>query len=1319
MGLFDFLKPKASETSQTSRGIGINLLPKALVGAGTAVLSAATGKRPEPEPLPAPKTVSPEDATNLIGLIDNKTLATANPNIIAEAVVNAGKSVAEQYNEPIDYQQPFVKRLLQPAKQAVSEVGGTLISQAQNVANIGLNKLGYQSTPFTPEGQQQAFDRFLEKYAPERLIDLQMKRLVAGEQPTVRNVTKLTTQIGEAIPLASTAIQSLRIIPAVQKMSSAGEAGVYATQFLENLVTQAAISAQISVGEGKPSEFPKWMLTNASFLLPTSTYGGLAIQTMASYLGNVALGHDSWEAVSNTVLGLAGAATQRKHILTELQNIRVGNMSRAMRNLIAGEMNPKVPQQVKEAAIDEAARLRAFYEQNPQDMKGLYDMTLSAEKRVLKLAQQQTTAKTGETRLIGLTGGKENLLPRDGAPKQPGPQEPPLIPKQEAMNMATDIVQEHRALTRNMRSKAEFGPEYEGAEINTEAAIDLIKNRETRGIIETLTGKKGYKAVTELDSAGLHEIVREALTIADPGSRAYQRLQKIKSTLRDDIDDDYFSESLQRAVDQRRGIIRPEKKRFTPDDLIEELQAMEKSGFVTMNSEISDGVTVKSLIDSLQNKTEISPREIPAAETEQLPSYDESLTRIRQAEQDIQAQTIPQRIASLQNRTAELATRWSTPKEAPAGPLKNLLQETERLRTAKPKSKSQAESLDNIIAKQPTPVREKVHILDSLATPSKVMEKMRYGEEAALIRIQYDKYLNELQNQLEHIGNWAKIAGEDADSSQLMFQYLNGDVGINALSEEQAKVAKDIRIYLNTWADLLGLPHDKRIENYITHIFDGKAEPEFDEDAARIMAQTTAKSVFDPFLSKRYNKEGYLEDAWSALEAYVKRATRKFYMDPALDIVSAKSNKMELTQYDFTKKYLDQLNMRPSDLDTLTDNFIKTFFTTKLGARPTMIITRTARRIQSRGLLALNIASVLKNMTQLTNSYAVLGEKYMLNGFIKAAKYMASSQRNERIDALLRESFVQDRHLHPVKQAMQKIDKVLYSVWDLTEKINRIPTYFGAEAKYLEMHPEATAEEVHQYAARIVRDTQFSFDPVDMPIAIRGDIGRTIFQLSTYPIKQTEFLAHLIRNREFKALTRYMLGTIVILGTVGKFLGLEWRDFVPGIRFLEEGFLPPVLRPAVDVGKAALNTRDEYGKKREPQGILGTPMRIFEDKDVRRDMWYFFPAGSQARKTITGLKAISEGEVRSNTGKTRRYSVSKTPWNTLRAIIFGPSGTKEGREWLDEYLGRTKHDLSLQSVIKYIRGNKAQQKNKLLNDIDMLKLGDLDIDLNFDLDFKL
>lgn len=548
-------------------------------------------------------------------------------------------------------------------------------------------------------------------------------------------------------------------------------------------------------------------------------------------------------------------------------------------------------------------------------------------------------------------------------------------------------------------------------------------------------------------------------------------------------------------------------------------------------------------------------------------------------------------------------------------------------------------------------VKNKVGILDKLRTPDRVLAKMGLKNEADQIRASWDNYLEQLPKEINKITDWSKRV--DPEANERIFDFLDGKK-IN-LAPNELQVATEIKDYLKSWADKLGLQPEHRISNYITHIFEkGTIEKEFqvDPELEAIMRTKVAKSVYDPFLQARKDAPEYVRDVWRALDAYTKRATRKFNMDPILKKVGDMAEGMETSQYNYLKKYIDRINLRPTDLDNEIDTSIKQVIGYKFGQRPVTVLTQKMRQATYRGLLGLNVQSALRNLTQGTNTYAELGERYTLTGYIKLIKNWNTGEL-EKV-GVLKDSFIQDRTISAVKSFWQKADKVLFFMFEQAEKINRGAAYFGAKTKG--MNQGMTEEKAIEYAKNVVRKTQFVFGQVDSPQIFQSDIAKTLLQFQSYTVKQVEFLGEKVMAKDIAAVTRYALSNLVIYLTVGKALGWDITDMLPSVRI----GTPPTLQLLQGMAEVALKTPDKYGQPPDPNFFK----RLIENQNIQKGVINYIPGGSQIKRSIEGIGAGNRGYSETPSGNVR-FPIPQTTGNRIKTAVFGQYASPEAKEYFD------------------------------------------------------
>lgn len=553
---------------------------------------------------------------------------------------------------------------------------------------------------------------------------------------------------------------------------------------------------------------------------------------------------------------------------------------------------------------------------------------------------------------------------------------------------------------------------------------------------------------------------------------------------------------------------------------------------------------------------------------------------------------------------------------------------------------------------------KKVNLIDYFRTPQKVLEKIGLGKEADMLLKGNNDYLDELPKEIDKVTKWWKRVGESKESSQKIFQYLDGRRTLDTLSQSEQSVSKEIKQYLSDWADRLKLPKSKRVSNYITHIFEQDfIKKDFDPAIAKLITDKPAGSVYDPFVQQRLGKNGYVEDVFRALDAYVKRGVRKANMDPALEALKKASDGFQpLENMKYLTKLTGGINMRPTNVDNLIDNTLKQMSAIgyKLGTRPFTQISKNARQMVYRGTLGANVGSAVRNLTQGVNTFSELGTKWTLKGYSDMLKNWNADELAK--SGVLRDSFVQDRTLSATKKAVEKLDKGLFYLFENVEKINRGAAYYGAKSRALSKG--LNESEAIKQGVEAARKTQFTFGSVDTPVALQSDIAKTLLQFQSFNIKQAEFLAGKIKNKEWAGLARYIGANLLIISTIGQLIGLDYTDAVPfyGVLTGESKIgQTPAVKAAEDIYGAAVGTPDKYGN------IEPNVLKRFETV-AKNDLPAFVPGGVQAKKTFQGLQSVSKSGSYNDNGKLQ-YAIPNTAGNTVRSALFGKSNLPEAQSY--------------------------------------------------------
>ncbi len=556
------------------------------------------------------------------------------------------------------------------------------------------------------------------------------------------------------------------------------------------------------------------------------------------------------------------------------------------------------------------------------------------------------------------------------------------------------------------------------------------------------------------------------------------------------------------------------------------------------------------------------------------------------------------------------------------------------------------DAVDEAVIHGSYPLNRKVGILDYLRTPERVLQKIGLGNEAKALREADHAYKQQLPKEIDRITKWFDEVGRSKDASERIFRYLDGQPGAKRLLQgNELRVAGEIKEYLSSWADRLKLPPEQRISNYITHIFDDAfISKEFDPDLEKLIADKVPGSVYDPFTQKRLGKRGYKQDAFVALDAYVKRATRKANFDPALEKLSYASQGLDKSGYDFVKHYGDRINMRPTMIDNLLDNMIKQSpVGYKLGNRPTARLSRGIRQATYRASLGLNIGSAVRNLTQGINTFAELGTRGTIDGYGRALHAIATRSTELQDVGVLDNSFVEDRTISAAKKLLQKADKGLFAFFEAAEKINRGAAYFGA--KDAALRAGKSEAEAIQAGIDTARKTQFTFGRVDTPVALQDDLTKLVTQFQSYNVKQAEYLGEMVKNKEFAKLLRFTMASAAVFLTVGRALGYKPQDMLPSAQV---GGTAPFQVPGT-VGKAIATTATAKDTNQSTRGqkIVRAWMNV--GNKVGSSV---VPGFVQGKKTVTGVNAVNRGEVKQYGKPT--MTIPKTPQNYATGALLGP-----------------------------------------------------------------
>ncbi len=137
--------------------------------------------------------------------------------------------------------------------------------------------------------------------------------------------------------------------------------------------------------------------------------------------------------------------------------------------------------------------------------------------------------------------------------------------------------------------------------------------------------------------------------------------------------------------------------------------------------------------------------------------------------------------------------------------------------------------------------------------------------------------------------------------------------------------------FFDDWANKLKLSPDKRIKNYVTHIFEKtmedslKYDKTIDPDIMRAFEfGAIPKTMFNPFLQERMGRAyGLKRDFWQSIQAYESQALKTYHYEPLLKKMNIYARFLPDLSHKYMSNYTKRMTNRPLDIDKGINNDIK------------------------------------------------------------------------------------------------------------------------------------------------------------------------------------------------------------------------------------------------------------------------------------------------------------------------------------------------------------------------------------------------------------
>ena len=586
-------------------------------------------------------------------------------------------------------------------------------------------------------------------------------------------------------------------------------------------------------------------------------------------------------------------------------------------------------------------------------------------------------------------------------------------------------------------------------------------------------------------------------------------------------------------------------------------------------------------------------------------------------------------------------------------------------------------------------------------------------------------YTSHRGTQILRVRQWDELLGKSEKSRANVFDALDSG-NVDKLSANELTVYKDAREYFNEMADKLGINPEGRITDYVPHLIktqtgkdaaaldqtiqllkygkDAKGNPltstvrrnlsaqlsGLDPATMRYLDLNTSYQFKNGFLEKRTGATGFQRNLLSVVNLYDTLGARKVYLEPAMqDIaktVADKGNGFSASQQRYVTDLFNNLRgTNKSELQTALDGMLQKVLPIPDASGRAI---RGFRRLTNAGLMGGSVSTALKNTQAFVNIAAKIHPADLPHAVINAGKSLRadSSQWRELYQAGVMDAsfsnFIRDISHEGGGKVTQAIDKAEVPLWTMmrnVDQLGRATAYFAKRDSYLKgigkTLDNATPAELRgamQSGRKGARDTSFEFTPLDVPVALDGDMGKLALQMQSWNLQQANFVKNLIHGHEDSLISNgklnakgvysilgFMAGTAGFYYSVGSAVGMNPAELIPFGTDITQGQMPqsPIFN-LLGVGGDAKNPGLYQIATASDQQRGATAAKVGS-----KFLTNLIPGSAQAQRTIKGLDSTSTGVSKNKNGQVQFVQNTDTK-SQLQAAVFGKYSTQAGHEWV-------------------------------------------------------
>ena len=376
----------------------------------------------------------------------------------------------------------------------------------------------------------------------------------------------------------------------------------------------------------------------------------------------------------------------------------------------------------------------------------------------------------------------------------------------------------------------------------------------------------------------------------------------------------------------------------------------------------------------------------------------------------------------------------------------------------------------------------------------------------------------------------------DMKRRPIIFRELENPGSQTGLTYDEKRAVTFFKKNFDKWADALNIPMEKRVKNYVTHLFEAdiakqlEADHPLDPAIARVLEYVTPKTILNPFLKKRLGKTvGLIEDPFAAASAYESRQLKVFYYEPMLQKIAAIANASSTptAARDYLKDFSRRMTGEPSKLDlqinTTLQGFAKKVEKLPGGSALSSLLSQG----NPSGMAAYQFTSVLytlwlgfkptsaiRNLSQHALIIAEVGPLHFADGIrLRITNEGKEALTHSKVWSSRRDAVVPGIDDSFTSRWTDKFREAALFMFRKADEQNVKDAFLAGYSESKSLLPDADRQVWFNRGDEVAADTQYLYTKMNSMALSQNSLGRVFSMLTTWSINWMELMTKWVSKR--------------------------------------------------------------------------------------------------------------------------------------------------------------------------------------------------------------